>query len=139
MRMSRKYRIHLLKISSMRPKRFSVVIIVQNSVVQILNMKMIENSFRNFALANKSFVCFKNMTFIEDNVTATLHRVKESNAPYEIKFHRNKIGCLVSINLKSTVLITNNSLTGNEIIFKNAHSISRSLMKLNNTNFVVTK
>ena len=138
--MSRKYRIHLLKISSMRPKRFSVVIIVQNSVVPILNMKMIENSFRNFVLANKSFVCFKNMTFIENNVTATLHRVKESNAPlYEIKFYRNKIGCLVSINLKSTVLITNNSLTGNEIIFKNTYSISRSLMKLNNTNFVVTK
>ena len=52
----------------------------------------------------------------------------------EIKFHRNRFGCLLSINLKSEVLITNNSLTGNEII-ENAYSISRSLMKLDNTNF----
>ena len=122
-------------ISSIRPKRLSAVITVQNSVVQILNMKMVGNSFRNFAQANKSFLCFKNMTLIENNVTATLYRVEESNVTlYEIKFHRNKIGCLASINLKSKVLITKSSLTGNEI-FKYAYSISRSLMKLNNTNF----
>ena len=118
-----------------RPKRLSAVITVQNSVVQILNMKMVGNSFRNFAQANKSFLCFKNMTLIENNVTATLYRVEESNVTlYEIKFHRNNIGCLASINLNSKVLITKSSLTGNEI-FKYAYSISRSLMKLNNTNF----
>ena len=118
-----------------RPKRLSAVITVQNSVVQILNMKMVGNSFRNFAQANKSFLCFKNMTLIENNVTATLYRVEESNVTlYESKFHRNKIGCLASINLNSKVLITKSSLTGNEI-FKYAYSISRSLMKLNNTNF----
>ena len=122
-------------ISSIRPKRLSAVITVQNSVVQILNMKMVGNSFRNFAQAKKSFLCFKNMKLIENNVTATLYRVEESNVTlYEIKFHRNKIGCLASINLKSKVLITKSSLTGNEI-FKYAYSISRSLMKLNNTNF----
>ena len=122
-------------ISSIRPKRLSAVITVQNSVVQILDMKMVGNSFRNFAQANKSFLCFKNMKLIENNVTATLYRVEESNVTlYEIKFHRNKIGCLASINLKSKVLITKSSLTGNEI-FKYAYSISRSLMKLNNTNF----
>ena len=122
-------------ISSIRPKRLSAVITVQNSVVQILNMKMVGNSFRNFAQANKSFLCFKNMKLIENNVTATLYRVEESNVTlYEIKFHRHKIGCLASINLTSKVLITKSSLTGNEI-FKYAYSISRSLMKLNNTNF----
>ena len=121
--------------STVSPKRLSAVIIVQNSVVQILNVKMVGNSFRSFVQANKSFLCFKNMTLIENKVTAALYRVEESNETlYEIKFHRNKIGCLVSINLKSKVLITNSSLTGNEI-FKNAYSISRSLMKLNNTNF----
>ena len=121
--------------STVSPKRLSAVIIVQNSVVQILNMKMVGNSFRSFAQANKSFLCFKNMTLIENKVTAALYRVEESNVTlYEIKFHRNKIGCLLSINLKSKVLITNSSLNGNEI-FKNAYSISRSLIKLNNTNF----
>ena len=121
--------------STVSPKRLSAVIIVQNSVVQILNVKMVGNSFRSFVQANKSFLCFKNMTLIENKVTAALYRVEESNVTlYEIKFYRNKIGCLVSINLKSKVLITNSSLTGNEI-FKNAYSISRSLMKLNNTNF----
>ena len=121
--------------STVSPKKLSAVIIVQNSIVQILNMKMVGNSFRNFAQANKSFLCFKNMTLIENNVTVTLYRVEKSNVTlYEIKFHRNKIGCLVSINLKSKVLIINSSLTGNEI-FKNAYSVSSSFMKLNNTNF----
>ena len=121
--------------SSVRPKGFSAVIIVRNSVVQIINMKMIGNSFRNFAQANKSYLCFENMTLIENNVTDTLFRVVESNVTlHEIKLYRNKIGCLVFINLKSKVLINNNSLTGNEI-FKATFSISRSVMKLNNTNF----
>ena len=125
--------------SSIRINRFSSVIIVQNSVVQILNMKMVGNSFRNFVQASKSYLCLKNMILIENNVTDTLCRVEESNVTlHEIKLHRNKIGCLVSINLKSKVLITNNSLTGNKI-FKNAYSISRSLMKLNNTNFCDNK
>ena len=53
---------------------------------------------------------------------------------YEIKFYRNRIGCIISINLKSKVIIINNSLTGNEI-FEKVYSISRSLVKLNNTNF----
>ena len=60
------------------------------------------------------------MILIENNVTATLRRVEESNVTlHEIKFHRNKIGCLVTLKLESKVLITNNSLTGNKI-FKNA-------------------
>ena len=122
-------------ISSIRPKRFSAVMIVQNSLVQTLNMKMIGNSFRNFVHANKSSPCFKNMTLIENNFRDTVCRVEESNVTlYEIKFHRNNIGCLLSVNLKSKVLITNNSRTGNKI-FENAYSISISLMKLNNANF----
>ena len=121
--------------SNIRLKRFSAVLMVQNSIVQILNMKIVRNLFQNFVQANKSSLYFENMTLVENNVTATLFRVEESNVTlYEIKFHRNKIGCLVSINLKSKVLITKNSLTGNEI-FENAYSISRSLMKLNDTNF----
>ena len=109
--------------SSIRINRFSSVIIVQNSLVQIFNMKMVGNSFRNFVQASKSYLCFKNMILIENNVTDTLCRVEESNVTlHEIKFHRNKIGCLVSINLKSKVLVTNNSLTGNKI-FKNTYSI----------------
>ena len=121
--------------SSITPKRFPAVIIFQNSIVQILNMKMVRNSFGNFVQASKSSLCFKNMTLIENNVKATLFKVEESNVTlYEIKFHRNKIGCVVSINLKSKVLITNNSLIGNEI-FEKTYSISRSLMKLINANF----
>ena len=88
--------------SSTMPKIFSAVIIALNSVVQMLNMKMVGNSFRNFAQANKCSLCFKNMTLIENNVTATLYRGEESNVTiYEIKGHDNKIGCLASINLKS--------------------------------------
>ena len=121
--------------SSKRPKRFSAVIIFQNFAVQILNMKMVRNSFGNFVQASKSSLCFKNMTLIENNVAATLFKVEESNVTlHEVKFHRNKIGCVVSINLKSKVLITNNSLIGNEI-FEKTYSISRSLMKLINANF----
>ena len=117
------------------PKRFSAVIIVQNSVVQILNMKIVENSFQNFAQTYKSCLSFKNIILIENNITATFCKVEESKVTlHEIKFHRNKIGCLVSINLKSKVLITKNSFTGNEI-FKAAYLISRSFMKLNNANF----
>ena len=124
---------------NLKPKRFSAVIIVQNSKVQILNMKIVGNSFQNFAQARKSYLCFKNITLIENNVTATFCRLKESNVIlHEIRFHRNKIGCLVFIKQKSKVLITNNSLPGNEI-FKAAYSISRSLMKLYNTNFCGNK
>ena len=76
------------------------MIIVQNSVVQILNIKMVRN-FRNFVQANKSSLYFENMTLIESNVTATLCRFEKSNVTlYEIKFYLNKIGCLLSINLK---------------------------------------
>ena len=122
-------------ISSIRQERFSAVLIVQNSAVQILNMKMVRNLLRHFLQANKSSVSFKNMTLVENNITATLCRVEESNVTlYEIKFYRNKIGCIVSINLKSKVFITNNTFIENDI-FENAYSISRSLMKLNNTNF----
>ena len=121
--------------SSRRPKRFSAVIIVQNSVVQIFNMKMIGNVIRNFVQASKSSIYFKNIALIENYVTATFYRVEESNVIlYEIKLHRNKIGCLISINQKSKVLIANKSLAGNEI-FEEAYSISRSLMKLDNANF----
>ena len=128
-----------LGMPSVKPKRFSAVIMVENSVVQILNMKMIENSFRNFAHARKSYLCFKNMILIENNVTDTLCRVEESNVTlHEIKFHRNKIGSLVSSNLKSKVLITNNSFSENEF-FKNVYSISKSLMKLNSISFYGNK
>ena len=121
--------------SRIRAKRFSAMIIVQHSIVQILDTKMVRNSFRNFALANKSSLCFKNMTFIENNLSATLCRAEESNVTlHGIKFQRNKIGCLVSINLNSKVLITGNSLTEN-VIFKNIYSVSRSFMKIDNTNF----
>ena len=122
-------------LSSIRQERFSAVLMVQNSVVQIVNMKMVGNLLRNFLQANKSSLSFKNMTLVENNITARLCRVEESNVTlYEIKFYRNKIGCIVSINLKSKVLITNNTLIENDI-FQNAYSISRSLMKVNNTNF----
>ena len=121
--------------SSIELKRFSAVIITRNSVVKIFNVKMVDNSFPNFVQANKSSLYFKNITLIENKITATLCRVKESNVTlHEIKFHSNRIGYLISINLKSNVLITNNSFTGNKI-FKNAYLISGSLMKLSNTNF----
>ena len=122
------------EMSSITQKRFSVVIIVQISTVQILNMKMVRNSFRNFLQAKNSSLCFENMVLIENNFTASLCRVEKSNVKfYGIKFHRNKIGCVATINLKSKVFITNSSLTENEIL--KAYSISRSLMELNNTKF----
>ena len=78
--------------SSVRQKRFSAVVMVQNSVVQILIMKMVRNLFQNFEQASKSSLCFKNMTLIENNLTTTLFRVEESNVTlYEMNFHRNKI------------------------------------------------
>ena len=124
-----------VEMSRIRAKRFSTVIIIQNSVVQILDTKMVRNSFQNFALANKSSLRFKNMTLIKNHVSATLCRAEESSVTlHEIKFHRNNIRCLVSINLNSKVLITGNSLTENRI-FKNAYSVSRSLMKIDNTNY----
>ena len=133
-----KYRIYLLNsigMSSIELKRFSAVMIVRNSAVKIFNVKMVNNSFRNFVQANKSSLYSKNMTLIENKITSTLCRVKESNVTlHEIKFHRNSIGYLISINLKSKVVTTSNSVTGSKI-FKNAYSIWGSLMKLSNTNF----
>ena len=120
---------------SIRPKRFSAVIIVQKSVVKVLNMEMKGNTFQHFARADKSYFCVKNMILSENIFTATLYRVNESNMTlYGIKFYRNKIGGLLYIFRNSEVLITNNILAANEI-FKNAYLISRSRMELNNTNF----
>ena len=122
------------EMSSIRQNRFSILINVQNSAVQILNMKMVRNSFRNFLQAKKSYLHFKNMVFIENNFTTSLCGVEKSHVKlYGIKLHRNKIGCVATINLKSNVFITNSSLTGNEIL--KAFSISRSFMKLINTKF----
>ena len=121
--------------SSIELKRFSAVMIVRNSAVKIFNVKMVNNSFRNFVQANKSSLYSKNMTLIENKITSTLCRVKESNVTlHEIKFHRSSIGYLISINLKSKVVTTSNSVTGSKI-FKNAYSVWGSLMKLSNTNF----
>ena len=116
-------------------RRFSAVLIAQNTAVKLQNMEMEGNSFSHFLQADKSSICVENMTLSENNFIATLYRVKESNVTlYEIKFYRNKIGCLLYINRNSKVLITNNSLTSNEI-FKNAYLVLRSRMILNNTNF----
>ena len=65
--------------SSIRPNKFSTVIIVQNSVVKVLNMEMEGNSFGHFAWADKSSICVENMTLSRNNFTATLFRVKESD------------------------------------------------------------
>ena len=65
--------------SSIRPNKFSTVIIVQNSVVKVLNMEMEGNSFGHFAWTDKSSVCVENMALSENNFTATLFKVKESD------------------------------------------------------------
>ena len=119
-----------VEMSSVRPNKFSAVIIVQNSIVKVLNMEMEGNSFGHFARADKSSICVSNMTLSENNFTATIYSAKESNVTlYEIKFYRNKVWGLLCIKQNSKLFITNNSLTGNEI------SKSAFLMILNNTNF----
>ena len=69
-------------LSSIKSKRFSFVITVQSSIVQILDMKMAGNSFWIFLQANNSSVCFKNMKVIENNFTDRLCIVKKSNWSY---------------------------------------------------------
>ena len=124
-----------VEMSSVRPNKFSAVIIVQNSIVKVFNMEMEGNSFGHFARSDKSSICVNNMTLSENNFTAMIYSAKESNVTlYEIKFYRNKAWGLLYIKQNSKLFITNNSLTGNEI-FKSAYLISRSRMILNNTNF----
>ena len=68
-----------VEMSSIRPNKFSAVIIAQNSAVKVLNMEMKGNSFGHFAWADKSSVYLENMTLSKNNFTATLFRVKESD------------------------------------------------------------
>lgn len=124
--------------STVRPDKFSTVIIVQNSVLRIINFEMVRNFFRNFLQAEKSSLSVINMTLSENCFTGALCSGQESIMKlHQTKFYSNKIECLVHMNLNSTVLITNNSLIGNKIL-KNAYSIKRSHMKLNVQCFVVT-
>ena len=91
-----------VEMPSIRPNKFSAVIIVQNSVVKILNMEMERNSFGHFARADKSSICVENMTLSKNNFTATLFRVKESAVSlYEIRFYCNKVEGLLYIKQNS--------------------------------------
>ena len=120
-------------------KAKSTLIKVQNSVVKILNIKIVGNSFGNFVRADKSSFCVRNMTLSENKFTSTLYSVNRSNVSLsEAKFYRNTIGRIVYIKLNSKALITNKSLTENKI-YKNAYSISRSHMKLTNIKFLSNK
>ena len=93
-------------------------------------MEMVGNSFQNFARAHKSFLHVTNMTLFENKFKVTLCSVKENNIKlYETKFHRNKIGRLIHINLNSKLLILNNNFTGNKI-YKNAYHITTIYMTL---------
>ena len=124
-----------VEMPGIRPNKFSAVIIVQNSVVKVLNMEMEGNSFGHFARADKSSICVENMTLSGNNFTATLFRVKESDLTlYEIKFYYNKVERLSYIEQNSKLFIKNNSLAGNEIL-NTAYLISRSQVSLNNTSF----
>ena len=60
-----------------RSQGFSTLIIVDKSKVKILNMEMVGNSFRSFALANKSSLYVKNMTS-ENNFKDALFTIEES-------------------------------------------------------------
>ena len=64
--------------SSVTPMKFSaVMIIVQNSVVQILNVIMVNNLFQNFVHANKYSLRFKNKTLIINNFRDKLCRLRK--------------------------------------------------------------
>ena len=63
--------------SSVTPMKFAAVIIVQNSVVQILNEIMVNNLFRNFVHANNYSLRFKNMTLIINNFRDKLCRLRK--------------------------------------------------------------
>ena len=103
--------------SSIKSERLSAVLIVQNSIVKVLNIKMEQNFFLPLARAGKSSIYVENMTLSENNFTAKLLRFKKSNVTlYEINFYRNKIAGLLYVKRNSKVLIANNSLTGNEIL-----------------------
>ena len=60
---------------------------------------MVGNSFQNLVRAHSSFL-YDNMILSENNFKVTLCSFKESNVKlYETKFHRNKSGRLLYINL----------------------------------------
>ena len=112
--------------SSTRPLRFSAVIIAKDSEVKILNLEVKKISFRYFAQADKSSLCFKNITLSQNGFTGMLWSIEESDLKlYEAKFSSNKIGYLVYINLNSNVLTRNNSFIGNKIC-KSAYWITKS-------------
>ena len=64
--------------STVRPDKFSTVIIVQNSVLRIINFEMVRNFFRNFLQAEKSSLSVINMTLSENCFTGALCSVQES-------------------------------------------------------------
>ena len=98
--------------SSIRPNKFSAVILVENSIVKVLNMEIEGISFGHFAPADKSSICVEKMKLSENNFTAMLFRVKESDVTlYEIKFYCNKVEVLLhTIQLNNVAFIRNRFL-----------------------------
>ena len=118
-----------------RPQGLLTLIIIENSSVKILNVEMVGNSFQRVTRAHRSSLYVKNMTLSGNNFEDELCTVEESNVTlHETKFCRNKIGCLVYINLNSKVLIMSSSVIENEI-YKNSYYVNRSYMELKNTKF----
>ena len=118
-----------------RPQGILTLIIIENSSVKILNVEMVGNSFQRVTRAHRSSLYVKNMTLSGNNFEDELCTVEKSSVTlHETKFYRNKIGCLVYINLNSKVLIMSSSVIENEI-FKYSYYVDRSYMELNNTKF----
>ena len=123
-------------VETSRPKNFSPVIFIHNSLVKIRNMEVTRNSFKNFARSYKSSVCVKNMTLSENNFTATFYSVLKSNMTLcETKFYRNKIGYVVQISSKSSAIMQNNTLTENNVSSAVYSVFGNSTMQLNNAEF----
>ena len=122
------------------PKRFSPVIVVNNSLVKILNMEVARNSLKIFGLVYKSSLCVKNMTLFENKFTVTLYSVVKGNVKLiETKFYRNKIGYLVRISSNSSAIIQNNTVTENHFLGVVYGILKNSVIQLNNVTFTRNK
>ena len=64
---------------SIRPTKFSALVIVLNSFVKILNVEMVGNTFQYFARVERSSFHVKNMTLSENNIVGTLWSARQSD------------------------------------------------------------
>ena len=119
--------------SSMQLHEGLAVFLVQKSLVKMLNIAVVGNFLTNFARIENSILHINNITSSNNFFTGTLCSVQKSNLKLsDAKFYSNKVEFLIHTN--SNVLITSNILNKNKI-YKNADSIPKSIIQLQNAVF----